>query len=130
VKVLLQRIKALERRRRARSGESEDTVSSQGVLVDRRRYRATSEGRPLSLTRNEFRLLDTLIRQPGRVFQRSELIDAALGEDTIVMQRTIDVHIRALRRKLGDRADLIETVRGVGYRFRDPGDREGERGEE
>jgi two-component system phosphate regulon response regulator PhoB len=73
----------------------------------------------LPLTRSEFRLLDTLIRQPGRVFDRTELIDAALGEDTMVMERTIDVHIRALRRKLGPKADVIETVRGVGYRFRD-----------
>ena len=77
------------------------------------------KGRRRELTRSEFRLLDTLIRQPGRVFQRSELIDAALGEDTVVMERTIDVHIRALRRKLDAHADLIETVRGVGYRFRD-----------
>ena len=75
----------------------------------------------MQLTRSEFRLLETLIRQPGRVFKRSELIDAALGEDTIVMERTIDVHIRALRRKLGDMADVIETMRGVGYRFRDQG---------
>ncbi|MCA9270692.1 MAG: winged helix-turn-helix transcriptional regulator, partial [Planctomycetales bacterium] len=74
----------------------------------------------LELTKSEFRLLDTLIRQPGRVFDRAELIDAALGEDTLVMERTIDVHIRALRKKLGEHADLIETVRGVGYRFRDP----------
>jgi DNA-binding response OmpR family regulator len=54
------------------------------------------------------------------VFDRAELIDAALGEDTLVMERTIDVHIRALRKKLDQYADLIETVRGVGYRFRDP----------
>ncbi len=126
VKVLLQRVKALERRLRGPTSDGEDVVSSQGVVVDRRRYRATTDGQPLQLTRNEFRLLDALIRQPGRVFQRNELIDAALGEDTIVMQRTIDVHIRALRRKLGDSADLIETVRGVGYRFRDPGHRPGE----
>jgi two-component system phosphate regulon response regulator PhoB len=126
VKVLLQRVKALERRSRGVTVDAEDIVTSQGVVVDRRRYRATADGRPLQLTRNEFRLLDALIRQPGRVFQRSELIDAALGEDTIVMQRTIDVHIRALRRKLGDSAELIETVRGVGYRFRDPGDQNGE----
>ena len=57
--------------------------------------------------------------QPGRVFHRAELIDAALGEDTMVMERTIDVHIRSLRRKMGKKADLVETVRGVGYRFRD-----------
>ena len=54
------------------------------------------------------------------MFDRAELIDAALGEDTMVLDRTIDVHIRALRRKLGESANLIETVRGVGYRFRDP----------
>ena len=77
--------------------------------------------RNLDLTRSEFKLLETLIRQPGRAFDRSELIDAALGEDTLVLERTIDVHIRALRKKLEEQADLIETVRGVGYRFKEPG---------
>lgn len=118
VKILLERIKAL-RRRWTQEPESDDVAAFQGVVVDRGRHRATVDGKPLSLTRSEFRLLDTLIRQPGRVFQRSELIDAALGEDTMVMERTIDVHIRALRRKLDAHADVIETVRGVGYRFRD-----------
>jgi two-component system phosphate regulon response regulator PhoB len=73
----------------------------------------------LELTKSEFRLLDTLIRQPGRAFDRAELIDAALGGDTLVLMRTIDVHIRALRRKLAAHADAIETVRGVGYRFKE-----------
>jgi two-component system phosphate regulon response regulator PhoB len=118
VKVLLERIKAL-RRRRTVEGASDEVTSKFGVTVDRRRHQAVAEGKPLPLTRSEFRLLDALIRQPGRVFHRTELIDAALGEDTMVMERTIDVHIRALRRKLGERADVIETVRGVGYRFRD-----------
>jgi two-component system phosphate regulon response regulator PhoB len=118
VKVLLERIKALRRRRQAAPEEGEMTTKL-GIAVDRRRHEATALGKPLALTRNEFRLLDTLIRQPGRVFDRSELIDAALGADAMVLERTIDVHIRALRRKLGDRADVIETVRGVGYRFRE-----------
>jgi two-component system, OmpR family, phosphate regulon response regulator PhoB len=118
VKVLLERIKAL-RRRRTSDGASEEGTSKLGVTVDRRRHQAAIEGLSLALTRSEFRLLDTLIRQPGRVFERADLIDAALGGDTMVMERTIDVHIRALRRKLGQRADVIETVRGVGYRFRD-----------
>jgi two-component system phosphate regulon response regulator PhoB len=118
VKVLLERIKALRRRRTAEAS-SDDVTTKQGVSVDRRRHQAIAEGKPLQLTRSEFRLLDTLIRQPGRVFHRTELIDAALGEDTMVMERTIDVHIRALRRKLGPHSDVIETVRGVGYRFRD-----------
>jgi two-component system, OmpR family, phosphate regulon response regulator PhoB len=118
VKVLLERMKAL-RRRRAAEGITDEVTSKLGVTVDRRRHQAASEGKSLPLTRSEFRLLDTLIRQPGRVFQRTELIDAALGDDTMVMERTIDVHIRALRRKLGERSEVIETVRGVGYRFRD-----------
>ena len=118
IKVLLERIKAL-RRRRSAEATSDEITTKQGVSVDRRRHQALAEGKPLALTRSEFRLLDTLIRQPGRVFHRTELIDAALGEDTMVMERTIDVHIRALRRKLGAFADVIETVRGVGYRYRD-----------
>jgi two-component system phosphate regulon response regulator PhoB len=118
VKVLLERIKAL-RRRRTTEPTSDEVTTKLGVSVDRRRHQALAEGKPLQLTRSEFRLLDTLIRQPGRVFHRTELIDAALGEDTMVMERTIDVHIRALRRKLDAHADVIETVRGVGYRFRD-----------
>lgn len=118
VKVLLERIKAL-RRRSTVDVEGEGLTTHQGVLVDRVRYRVTVHSRPVSLTRSEFNLLDTLIRQPGRVFERSELIDAALGADTMVLERTIDVHIRSLRRKLGDNADVIETVRGVGYRFRE-----------
>ena len=89
------------------------------MVVDRTRHKVTVDGRPLNLTRSEFRLLHTLIRQPGRVFQRSELVEAALAEDTTAMERTIDVHIRALRGKLGSKADVIETVRGIGYRFRE-----------
>jgi len=118
VKVLLERIKAL-RRRRSTDVAPDEVTTKFGITVDRRRHQALANGQPLPLTHSEFRLLDTLIRQPGRVFHRAELIDAALGEDTMVMERTIDVHIRALRRKLDEHADVIETVRGVGYRFRD-----------
>jgi DNA-binding response OmpR family regulator len=119
VKVLLERVKALRRRRGVEFGADEVTTC-RGITIDRVRHRVTADEQPVELTRSEFRLLDTLIRQPGRVFKRAELIDAALGEDTMVMERTIDVHIRALRKKLGTHAELIETVRGVGYRFRDP----------
>ena len=119
VKVLLERVKALERRFRSAS-ESADIIESQGVTVDRIAHQASLEGRLLPLTRSEFYLLYTLIRQPGRAYSRGELIDAALGDDALVLERTIDVHIRALRRKLGEKAHLVETVRGVGYRFHDP----------
>lgn len=119
VKILLERIKALLRRRES-NGEASDTIVSQGVMIDRRRHRVMIDELPLSLTRSEFELLEALVRQPGRVFSRAELIDAALGDDALVLERTIDVHIRALRQKLDKHAELIETVRGVGYRFRDP----------
>jgi two-component system phosphate regulon response regulator PhoB len=117
-KVLLQRLKALQRRRNPVVGDSEQ-VMQQGVIVDRRRFIVTVHETPLNLTKSEFRLLETMIRQPGRAFARAELVDAALGEDTMVLERTIDVHVRALRKKMGDAAELIETVRGVGYKFRE-----------
>lgn len=119
VKVLLERIRALLRRRQGTTQEG-DVLVSQGVLVDRGRHRVTVGDQPLDVTPSEFGLLESLIRQPGRVFSRSELIDAALGGDSLVLERTIDVHIRALRKKMGPYADLVETVRGIGYRFRDP----------
>lgn len=118
VKVLLERMKALLRRRESREDQRE-IISLQGVTLDRRRHRVTLHGELLDLTPSEFGLLEVLIRQPGRAFKRNELIGGALGEKTIVLERTIDVHVRALRKKMGGAADLIETVRGVGYRFRE-----------
>ena len=121
VKVLLQRINALLRRKEHGSADR-DVIVSQGLLIDRRRHRASAGDVPLDLTPSEFGLLEALVRQPGRAFSRAELIDVALGDDAIVLERTIDVHIRALRKKLGPYADLIQTVRGIGYRLRDPAD--------
>jgi two-component system phosphate regulon response regulator PhoB len=118
MKVLLERVKALLRRCEVDATDSK-IISCQGVVVDRARHVALAEEKPLDLTLTEFSLLETLVRQPGRAFRRAELIDAALG-DVIVMERTIDVHILSLRRKIGDLAHLIETVRGIGYRFREP----------
>jgi two-component system phosphate regulon response regulator PhoB len=120
VKVLLQRIKALQRRVEGGS-DPVDVVEHLGVRIDRVRHRAFVEGRELDLTPTEFRLLECLLRQPGRAFTRHQLMDAAIGEGAIVLERTIDVHVKTLRKKLGS-ADLIETVRGVGYRFREAGD--------
>jgi two-component system phosphate regulon response regulator PhoB len=119
VKVLLERIRALLRRR-DNTNANENLLVSQGVMVDRERHRVTIDEKLLDLTPSEFSLLESLIRQPGRVFSRSELIDSALGGDSLVLERTIDVHIRSLRKKLGPHAILVETVRGIGYRFRDP----------
>lgn len=119
VKVLLQRIKNELRRRQERDAEPADAlIESQGVAIDRNGHRALLHGKELPLTPTEFRLLETMLRQPGRAFTRFDLMDAALGEHALVLERTIDVHIKSLRKKLGPAADLIETVRGVGYRFR------------
>ena len=116
-RVLMQRIKALQRRIEGTT-EPGDLVEYLGVRIDRIRHRAFAEDQELDLTPTEFRLLECLLRQPGRAFTRTQLMDASIGEGAIVLERTIDVHIKTLRRKLGS-SDLIETVRGVGYRFRE-----------
>jgi two-component system phosphate regulon response regulator PhoB len=122
VRVLLERVRALQRRRTADEEEepSVEILECWGIRLDLRRHRVWLEEQPLELTRSEFKLLQTLMLQPGRAYERIELIESALGEDTLVLERTIDVHIRALRRKLMKLADVIETVRGVGYRFKEP----------
>ncbi len=119
VKVLLQRVKALLRRAEGRAAETDDAIESLGVRIDRVRHQASVGGKPVELTPTEFRLLECLLRQPGRAFTRHQLMDAAIGEGSVVLERTIDVHVKTLRRKLGT-PDLIETVRGVGYRFKEP----------
>lgn len=120
VKVLTERIRKELRQRSERDSAPEGSViECQGVTIDRHRHRASWRDEELTLTPTEFRLLEVLVRQAGRAFSRYELMDAAIGEDAAVLERTIDVHIKSLRRKLMDAADLIETVRGIGYRFRE-----------
>jgi two-component system phosphate regulon response regulator PhoB len=118
VKVLLQRIKVLLRRGAA--AEPTPEVLQVGPLkLDKRGHRVTLKNEPVLLTPTEFRLLETLMRQPGRAFSRQDLMESAIGDGAIVLERTIDVHIKSLRRKLGTMGDYIETVRGVGYRFQE-----------
>ncbi len=119
-KVLIERIKRQLRRREEREqGPTGPVLECQGVAIDRNRHRVTVDGQELTLTPTEFRLLQVMLRQPGRAFSRNDLMDAAMGEEAVVLERTIDVHIKSLRRKLGSSADLIQTVRGIGYRFRE-----------
>lgn len=119
VRVLMEKVKTLLRRHTRSQGPGLEIVSNGPVAIDRGRHRATVDQKLLELTPSEFRLLDTLIRNPGRAFDRRELINSALGADTLALERTIDVHIRSLRKKLGVHADVIQTVRGVGYRYRE-----------
>ena len=116
VKPLLSRVKALLRRPHADSA-NDDVIAIHGIEIDRISHSVTVEGRDLTLTPTEFKLLWALARQPGRTYSRFELLDLSRGEDANALERTIDVHIRALRQKLEPKHDLISTVRGVGYRM-------------
>lgn len=119
---LAARIRAVLRRAGTRGVEPEGEIVRRGDLViDPGRREARRGGKPLALTATEFRLLHLLSLHPGRVFSRAELINAVLGREVAVVDRTIDVHITGLRRKMAGCGDLIETVRGFGYRFREPG---------
>jgi len=117
IKPLVERVKALVRRPQA---EEEDfSILKLGeIVIDQTRHLVQLREEELPLTPTEFRLLWTLARQPGRTFRRNELLDCCRGEDANSLERTIDVHIRALRKKLLDHADLVETIRGVGYRLK------------
>jgi two-component system phosphate regulon response regulator PhoB len=117
VKPLVHRIKALLRRGQGSESDRE-VLAAHGVEIDRVNHIAKCDDQELLLTPTEFRLLWTFVRQPGRPFSRNELMDTSRGEDANALERTIDVHIRALRQKLGNQSGLIETVRGIGYRFR------------
>ena len=94
------------------------TVELAGIVLDSSTGEATVDGQPLRLTRTEFRVLFFLLQSDGRVFNRDEIIAAVQGSDYPVTARAIDNHILSLRRKLGARGDLIETIRGAGYRRR------------
>jgi two-component system alkaline phosphatase synthesis response regulator PhoP len=121
---LVARIKVVMRRGPLRdgSGAHNERVVRGPLAIDLGRHEARIGDRPLGLTPTEMRLLHFLASHPGRVFPRSHLLSRVIGEDAIVTDRNIDVHIRALRQKLGDHQSLIETVRGVGYRFAEAAD--------
>ena len=105
---------AIERSRRS---EKDDKIHASGVVIDEASYSAKVHGKPLDLTYKEFELLRFLAQHPGRVFTREQLLSEVWGYDYFGGTRTVDVHIRRLRAKLGDLESLIGTVRNVGYRF-------------
>ncbi|MGB9773059.1 MAG: response regulator [Bacteroidota bacterium] len=117
---LLARVKAILRRSEVTEKESSaGAVTIDGVLIDPVRYRVEIDAMPVSFARKEFELLNFLAHHPGRVFTRQMLLDAVWGSDSYVVDRTVDVHVRRVREKLGQYAYLIETIKGVGYRFRE-----------
>jgi two-component system phosphate regulon response regulator PhoB len=108
-------------RRTAAHQEPPDLVRRGDLVIDLSRREVLCRDKTIFLTATEFRLLQFLADRPGRVFSRSEIIDGSLGRDVAVLDRTIDVHVMALRRKLGRCGEWIETIRGFGYRFREEG---------
>ena len=119
-RVLLARVRAVLRRRRVSSNaEGEQALEIDGLRIDPQRHEVLVHGEMTALTATEFRILHFLARHPGWVFPRSKIVDRVHGEDYPVTDRSIDVQIVGLRKKLGACGELIETVRGVGYRFRE-----------
>ena len=117
---LAARVQALLRRARARDQPVGDQLLASGdLVVDPVRFEVRAGEERFDLTPTEFRLLQTMIASPGRVFRRAELLDYAVGVGVFVDERNIDTHVKSLRKKLGGRGSLIETVRGIGYRFSD-----------
>ena len=113
---LVSRVRAVLRRTQP-SEESTKTLRHGELVIDPERFRVTLSGKMLDFTATEFRILELLCRNPGRVFSRDQLIEGVWGYDKPVIDRTIDTHIRNIREKLGGVGNDIQTVRGVGYRF-------------
>ena len=118
-KVLISRIKALLKRYDhstiSESESKESIVSHEGLILDRERFLVIKDDKDLTLPKKEFELLSLLISKPDKVFRRDEIFHKVWGDDIVVGDRTIDVHIRKLREKIGE--DYIKTVKGVGYKF-------------
>lgn len=121
-RVLLARLKAVLRRASEASNvdaDGEDCIHVGEVVIDRGRHEVRIENDPIDLTATEFRLLNLLVTRPGRVFTRQQIIEAIHGGLAAVTDRSVDVQMVALRRKLCDYGGNLETVRGVGYRFKE-----------
>jgi len=118
-KILLARVRAVLRRSESRPLDKDAIVRAHVLTIDPSRFRVEIQGCALQLTTGEFRLLHFLARHPGWVFTRYQIINGVRGEDYVVTDRAVDVQITGLRKKLGQHSDYIETVRGVGYRFKE-----------
>jgi two-component system alkaline phosphatase synthesis response regulator PhoP len=115
-KVLVSKVKALLRRFKEQEGVN-DNVKIGNLVINREEYKIILKGTEIVLPRKEFELLSLLASKPGKVFKREEILDKVWGNEVVVGGRTIDVHIRKLREKIGD--DSFKTIKGVGYKFVD-----------
>ncbi|NOZ24108.1 MAG: response regulator [Planctomycetes bacterium] len=118
-RVLIARIRAVLRRKAEGGGEQDAPIHAGNLHIHPGRHEVLVGGEPVDLTATEFRVLHYLVRNPGWVFTRYQIVDAVHGEDYPVTDRSVDVQIFGLRKKLGPAGKQIETVRGVGYRFKE-----------
>jgi two-component system phosphate regulon response regulator PhoB len=119
-RVLVARLRVVFRRHnKARDVDEDVVVRMHDMVIDPNRHEVLLHGEPMGLTTTEFRILHFLARRPGRVFSRDHIISGVRGDDYAVTERSVDVQIVNLRKKLGDSGEAIETVRGVGYRFKE-----------
>ncbi len=118
-KVLIARLRAVLRRKMEPIAGEDAAVKVHDMSIDPGRHEVIAAGKRVALTHTEFKLLHVLSRRLGWVFTRDQLVNSIRGEDAIVTDRTVDVHIASLRKKLGSCAKYIETIRGVGYRFKE-----------
>ena len=116
---IIARIRSVLRRNVGRTEDAPTLTNYGPVSIDPLRHRVSVDDRPVDLTATEFKLLAYLVRRPGWVFTRQQIVDAVRGEDYAVTERSVDVQVVGLRKKLAEHADLIETVRGVGYRAKE-----------
>lgn len=114
-KVLVSKVKALLRRLKENTRESDDILKVGDIEINREEYKVINKGEIVILPRKEFELLSLLASKPDKVFKRGVILDKVWGQEVVVGGRTIDVHIRKLREKIGD--DHFKTVKGVGYKF-------------
>jgi len=118
-RVLLARVKAVLRRKTTEVPEESSVISLKDIVIDSTRYEVLVKNKPVALTNTEFRLLYLLASKPGRVFTRYQIMDNVRGDDYVATDRSVDVQIVGLRKKLGSHGKHIETVRGVGYRYKE-----------
>jgi phosphate regulon transcriptional regulator PhoB len=117
-RILAARVKAILRRKEPKE-EKAEIIKIGSLTINLAKYQVSLKNKPLSLTSTEFKILAFLAQNKGKVFTRDQLLDKAWKEESFVVDRTVDVHIRRLRQKLGSASYLIETIRGVGYKFKD-----------
>lgn len=119
MKVLIARVRSVLRRHEAPPPDAASVVSIHDIVINPGRHEVLVKGKPVEMTLSELRILHLLANRPGWVMTREQIVDSVRGKEYAVTERSVDVQVVGIRRKLGKHADFIETIRGVGYRFKE-----------